>query len=320
MHSQRSPVSIGANPVFRLNAYVYRLNVVIAGAGKCIGFDTAPILPATVWIPQPRYFSLIVSVVMQFKKEYVLFVFLACFFIGNALIAELIGPKIFSLEKSFGFTPVNWSLFGIEGLSFNFSAGSILWPLVFILTDVVNEYFGKKGVKFISYVAVAVIGYAFLMLLLTTSAAPADFWIKLHTDIKPDINTAFGRIFGQGRLIIVGSLTAFLVSQLLDAIFFQKFKKATGERMVWLRATGSTIISQLFDSFIILFIVFYFGADPAHRWSLNQIAAIGLIGYSYKVICALVLTPLLYLVHMGIHRYLGDELAMSLKESSIDKG
>lgn len=256
---------------------------------------------------------------MHFRKEHILFVVLACFFIGNVLIAEMIGPKMFSLEKSFGFAPVNWSLFGIKNLSFNFSAGSILWPLVFILTDVINEYFGKQGVKFISYTALAVISYAFFMLLLTTRAAPADFWLSIHADIKPDINVAFGRIFGQGMLIIIGSLTAFMVSQLLDAIIFQKFKKATGERLIWLRSTGSTIISQLFDSFIILFIVFYFGADAAHRWPLNQIVAIGLIGYCYKVLCAVVLTPLLYAVHGVIRRYLGDELALRLREESIDK-
>lgn len=251
-------------------------------------------------------------------KENRLFLVLACFFVGNTLIAEVIGPKMFSLEKSLGFAPVNWSLFGIENLSFNFSAGSILWPIVFIMTDVINEYYGKRGVKFLSYIAVGVIAYAFLMLLITTKTAPADFWLTINADIQPDINTAFNRIFGTGMLIIIGSLTAFLVSQLLDAYFFQRFKKATGDRLVWLRATGSTVISQFFDSFIILIIVFYIGADPAHRWSWNQIAAIGLMGYFYKVLSAIVLTPLLYFVHGIIRRYLGHDLAEKLIHSAVD--
>ena len=252
------------------------------------------------------------------SKENRLLVVLACFFIGNTLIAEVIGPKMFSLEKSFGFQPINWTLFGIENVSFNFSAGSILWPLVFIMTDVINEYFGKRGVKFLSYIAVGVISYAFLMLLITTKAAPADFWLDINSDIKPDINTAFNRIFGTGMLIIVGSLTAFLVSQLLDAYFFQRFKKATGNRLIWLRATGSTVISQFFDSFIILIIVFYIGADPEHRWSWNQIAAIGLTGYFYKVLTAVILTPFLYFVHAIIGNYLGHDLAERLKQSAVD--
>lgn len=253
----------------------------------------------------------------QLSKENKLFVVLACFFIGNTLIAEVIGPKMFSVERSMGMEPVNWTLFGIQNLSFNFSAGSILWPIVFIMTDVINEYYGKRGVRFLSYMAVGVIGYAFFMLLLTTRAAPADFWLQVNSDIKPDINSAFSRIFNTGMLIIVGSLTAFLISQLLDALIFEKFKKTTGDKYVWLRATGSTVISQFFDSFIILFIVFYFGADPAHRWSLNQIAAIGLMGYFYKVFTAIVLTPLLYFVHGIITRYLGDELATRLKHQAI---
>ncbi len=251
------------------------------------------------------------------NKETRLFLVLACFFVGNTLIAEVIGPKMFSLENSLGFASVNWNLFGIKNLSFNFSAGSILWPVVFVMTDVINEYFGKRGVKFLTYIALGVISYAFFMLLLTTKAAPAAFWLEVNADIKPDINTAFNRIFGTGMLIIVGSLTAFFVSQLMDAYFFQAFKKATGDRMIWLRATGSTVISQLFDSFIILIIVFYIGADPEHRWSWNQIAAIGLMGYFYKVVMAVVLTPVLYVVHGIIGWYLGHDLAERLRKAAI---
>lgn len=256
---------------------------------------------------------------MHFTKENRLFVVLACFFIGNALVAEVIGPKMFSLEETFGFEPVNWSMFGIKNLSFNLSAGSISWPLVFIMTDVVNEYYGKKGVLFISYTAVGMISFAFFMLFFATNVAPAGFWVDLHADIKPDINVAFQRIFSTGMWIIIGSLTAFWVSQLLDAVIFQSFKRWTGERLIWLRATGSTLISQFFDSFIILIIVFYIGADADHRWTINQIAAIGLMGYLYKVLAAIVLTPLLYVVHAIIRSYLGDELAMQLRESSIEK-
>jgi uncharacterized integral membrane protein (TIGR00697 family) len=142
--------------------------------------------------------------------------------------------------------------------------------------------------------------------------------LEVNADIKPDINTAFNRIFGTGMWIIIGSLTAFIVSQLLDAYFFQRIKLATKGRLVWLRATGSTVISQLFDSFIILFIVFYIGADPAHRWSINQIAAIGLMGYFYKVGTAVLLTPLLYSVHNMIHKYLGHDLAERLKKSAVE--
>ncbi|MBL7827605.1 MAG: queuosine precursor transporter, partial [Saprospiraceae bacterium] len=244
----------------------------------------------------------------KLSKEHRLFVVLACFFVGNALVAEVIGPKMFSVEKVFGWEAMNWRIFGIENVSLNFSAGSIIWPIVFIMTDVINEYFGRRGVRMLTYVALAVIGYAFIVLLLTTKAPPADFWLAVNSDLKPDINTAYSRIFGTSMMIIIGSLTAFTVSQLLDALFFQKFKKATGDKHIWLRATGSTLISQFFDTFIILFIAFYFGASPEQRWSLNQIAAFGLVGYVYKVCTAILLTPLLYVIHGLITNYLGAPL------------
>src|SRR5690606_35973195 len=81
-----------------------------------------------------------------------LFVFLAAFFCINAVIAEFIGVKIFALEDTLGIKPLEWNLFGQSG-SLNFTAGTLLWPIVFIMTDTVNEYYGKRGVRFISWLA-----------------------------------------------------------------------------------------------------------------------------------------------------------------------
>src|SRR6478672_9057717 len=140
-----------------------------------------------------------------------LFVFFSCFFVANALIAECIGTKIFSLEKLFGFQPVHFTLFGEKNLSFNLTCGVLLWPLEFVMTDIVNEYYGPKAVKRISYTAVALISYAFLMFYLAIKIPPADFWIKSGVASGiPDMPDAFNAIFGQGMWIILGSLTAFL--------------------------------------------------------------------------------------------------------------
>ena len=92
-----------------------------------------------------------------------LFLFITAFFVANALIAECIGGKIFSLEKVFGMAPSNFSLFGESGLSISLTCGVLLWPLEFLITDIVNEYYGPKAVRQISYIAVALIAYAFLM-------------------------------------------------------------------------------------------------------------------------------------------------------------
>lgn len=246
----------------------------------------------------------------MFKKENLLFIFLGGFFITNAVIAEFIGAKIFSMERTFGFEPVNWTVFGIPGNSFNLSAGVILWPVVFIMTDVINEYYGRKGVRLLTFLTMGLIGYGFFMVYMAIGVEPADFWVQsTNTDIKPDINVAFGRVFGQGLQIIIGSMTAFLVGQLVDVYVFHYLRRKSGAAKIWLRATGSTVVSQLIDSFIVLFIAFYLLATPETRWPISQLFAVGIVGYLYKFIIAVALTPILYLAHYVIDAYLGKELA-----------
>src|SRR6476659_3473817 len=222
-----------------------------------------------------------------------LFLGITAFFCCNALIAESIGTKIFSLEKLFGFHPVNFTLFGQSGLAFNLTCGVLLWPLEFVMTDIVNEYYGPRAVRRISYTAVALISYAFLMFYLAIKIPPADFWIKSGVASGiPDMPDAFNAIFGQGMWIILGSLTAFLVSQIIDVTIFHRIKKITGEKRIWLRATGSTLISQLVDSFIVLFIAFKLGKG----WSWQLVLAICLVNYLYKFTMAIILTPVIYLI------------------------
>lgn len=249
-------------------------------------------------------------------KPTILFISITAFFVANALIAECIGGKIFSLEKIFGIAPANFTIFGQSGLSFNLTCGVLLWPLEFIITDIVNEYYGPKAVRRISFTAVALITYAFVMFYTAIKIPPADFWVGSKTDagIK-DMQGAFNGIFGQGMWIILGSLVAFLVSQIVDVTVFHKIKKVTGERWVWLRATGSTIISQLVDSFVVLFIAFKIG----NGWSWQLVLAICLVNYTYKFIMAVVLTPLIYLFETLIDNYLGHETAREMKMAAMGK-
>jgi uncharacterized integral membrane protein (TIGR00697 family) len=245
-----------------------------------------------------------------------IFVLISAFFVANALIAECIGGKIFSLEKIFGFRPSNFTIFGQQGLSFNLTCGVLLWPLEFVVTDIVNEYYGRKAVKRISYTAVALISYAFIMFYLAIKIPPADFWITSGTGMGiSNMPNAFNAIFGQGMWIILGSLTAFLVSQVIDVTVFHKIKRVTGERKIWLRATGSTVISQLVDSFIVLFIAFKIGKD----WSWQLVLAICLVNYVYKFAMAIILTPLIYLIERGIDNYVGHDTAMKMKLAAMGK-
>lgn len=244
------------------------------------------------------------------QKSTRLFYILGAFFISNAILAEFIGVKIFSLEKTLGFEPINLTIFGYENLSFNLTAGVLLWPIVFIMTDIINEYFGRKGVRFLSFTAAGLISYAYLMVYFAISLTPADFWIIRATqDGQLNMQLAFNTIFGQGLWIIVGSLIAFLIGQLVDVTVFHYFKSITGSSKIWLRATGSTLVSQFLDSFVVLFIAFYIGAG----WDLKLVLAIGVVNYIYKFVIAVLLTPLLYIIHFIIEKYLGKELSDKLQ-------
>lgn len=242
-----------------------------------------------------------------------LFVTLAAFFCANAVLAEFIGVKIFALEDTLGITPLSLHLFGQSG-SLNFTAGTILWPIVFIMTDTVNEYFGKRGVRLISWLAAGLIVYGFVFAYIAIHLAPAPWWIGAMQDQGvPDYQAAFVAIFGQGMWIIVGSLVAFLLGQLIDVSVFHRIRRATGERHAWLRATGSTAVSQLIDSFVVLYIAFVLGPQ---QWSLSLFFAVGTLNYIYKMLAAIALIPLLYLMRAGIRRYLGADRATELREQA----
>jgi queuosine precursor transporter len=242
-----------------------------------------------------------------------LFLVITAFFVANALIAECIGGKLFSLEKLFGLAPSNFSLLGENGLSITLTCGVLLWPLEFIITDIVNEYYGPKAVRRISYIAVALISYGFFMFYMAMNVPAADSWYVSKTaEGVPNMSNAFNAVFGQGMWIILGSIVAFMVSQIVDVTIFHKIKKITGNKKVWLRATGSTLVSQLVDSFIVLFIAFYIG----NNWSFQTVMAICLVNYVYKCLVAIILTPVIYLLETLIDRYLGKEVALNMKNSA----
>jgi uncharacterized integral membrane protein (TIGR00697 family) len=241
-----------------------------------------------------------------------LFIGFTAFFCCNALIAEAIGTKLFSLEKLFGAHPVNFTLFGQSGLSFTLTCGVLLWPLEFVMTDIVNEFYGPKAVRRISMTAVILISYAFLMYYLAIGIPPADVWLSSSSKQGVEnIQNSFNAIFGQNMRIIVGSLIAFLVSQIVDVTVFHQIKKKTGNKHLWLRATGSTLVSQLVDSYIVLFIAF------GYLYSWQFILAVGMMNYIYKFTVAILLTPLIYLIEGRIEHYVGKETAHKMKRSAM---
>lgn len=250
-----------------------------------------------------------------------LFVVLSGFFIANALVAELIGVKIFALENTLGLEPWNFNLFGEIG-ALQFSAGVLLWPLVFVLTDLLNEYYGHRGVRFLSYLTVGLIAYAIVMIYGAIQLEPADWW-RAGAQVQgvPDNQNAFRVILGQGLFIIAGSLIAFLVAQLTDVFVFHRIRRVTGDSRLWLRATGSTLVSQLVDSFIVLYVAFKLGPElfggVSEPWPWSRILAVATVQYLFKFITAILLTPVIYLAHAAIDRYLGEEEARRLRSAAM---
>ena len=242
-----------------------------------------------------------------------LFIFLAGFFLTNALIAEFVGVKIFSLEDTLGVAPFEWQLLGVSG-TLNFTAGVLLWPFVFIMTDVINEYYGVRGVRLISWIAVGFISYAFIAAYVSIALAPAGFWVDANRGLGvADIQLAYGLVFGQGLWTITGSIVAFLIGQLIDVAVFHRIRRATGEKLIWLRATGSTAVSQLIDSFVVLYIAFVLGPQ---QWPIPQFLAVGTVNYFYKMLAAIALIPLLYVARRGIRAYLGADEAQRLRREA----
>ena len=244
-----------------------------------------------------------------------LFIVLAAFFAANAIIAEFVGVKIFALETTFGLPPFGWNLFGQSG-SLSFTAGVLLWPVVFVMTYVINEYFGRRGVRLISFLAAGLICYAFMFAFLAIGLAPAAWWVTVNAERGvPDMQAAFANVFGQGLWTIGGSLVAFLVGQLIDVGIFHRIRTVTGERWIWLRATGSTAVSQLVDSFVVLYIAFVLGPQ---QWPVPLFLAVGTVNYVYKLVAAIALIPLIYLMRRAIERYLGEAEAARLKAEASE--
>jgi uncharacterized integral membrane protein (TIGR00697 family) len=187
----------------------------------------------------------------------------------------------------------------------------ILWPVVFVMTDLINEYYGRAGVRRLTFLAAAVIAWAFVALWLSQYVRAASF--------SPVDDASFDRVFLQSQWIIVGSISAFLLAQLVDVTVFWILRRRTGARMLWLRATGSTLVSQLIDTFVVGFIGLYLPsalgvsrADEPFTFAhyLNTASS----GYVFKFAIAVAVTPVLYLVHGAIDTYLGTAAATEVIE------
>jgi uncharacterized integral membrane protein (TIGR00697 family) len=225
----------------------------------------------------------------------IVYAVLGAFFLTNAILAEMVGGKLIHVA------PESWQIFGQRPAG---TVGVFLWPVVFVTTDLINEYFGRKGVRRITLLTAGMIAWVFIMLQAARSMPATDF--------SAVDDSSFDRVFGQSQWIIVGSLAAFLVSQLVDVAVFQAIRKRSGARMLWLRATGSTVVSQLIDSIIVIWI----GLALPLGWDLSTFASVALPNYLIKLVIAVLMTPVIYALHWLVARYLGRAVAEEIATSA----
>jgi uncharacterized integral membrane protein (TIGR00697 family) len=223
------------------------------------------------------------------SRRDLVFITLAGFFITNAIVAELIGGKLFQVGP------------------FVQSIGIMLWPVVFLTTDLVNEYYGPQGVRRLTLLTVSLIGYTFILLALAMLVTATPF--------SPVSGEAFQTVFGQSLWIIIGSIVAFLTSQLVDVSVFWALRNKTGKKMIWLRATGSTVVSQLLDTFIVQGIAFVIPGV----WTVDEYLKNASAGYVFKLGVAVAITPLIYLLHYLIDRYIGEKESEKLIEHTAEE-
>ncbi|GAB5535557.1 MAG: queuosine precursor transporter [Rubricoccaceae bacterium] len=233
------------------------------------------------------------TVLTRAQKVYVV---CASVFLTALVIAESTAGKFFTAFD----LPGTITILGVEFESVVMTAGVIAFPVTFIVTDVMNEYFGKAGIRFVTYIGLAMVAFAFGLLKIALAVPTAP--------ISPVPDEAFVAVFGTTTRVIFASLVAYVIGQLVDIALFHRLRQWTQGRHLWLRATGSTLGSQFIDTFIVLTIAFW------GNLAWGEILAITLFNYGYKVGIAIGITPLVYLAHALIDRYLGHDRAEALVE------
>jgi uncharacterized integral membrane protein (TIGR00697 family) len=209
-----------------------------------------------------------------------LFLYLTATFVTALVVADIIGGK-FALV---GGVPV--------------SVGMIPFPVTFVLTDLINEYWGKQGARRVTFVGLAMAAFAFVVILVSR--------LLPVSPRSPLPQPVFDQVFGLSNRLYVASLTAYVVGQLSDIYVFNLIKRVTAGKLLWLRATGSTVISQAIDTLVVNFVLLWGStlADGSHA-DLRYILQIAATGYGIKFVIAVALTPLIYAGHGVMHRRFG---------------
>jgi len=210
-----------------------------------------------------------------------LFLILAGIFIASLVSCNLIFQKFFS-----------WTPFGLY--TFEISVGILPYPITFLVTDIISELYGKR--KADQVVISGLVASVFVSLLvLLANAVPQTSW-------SPVSNETFSAVFGLNGPAVFASMVAYLSAQFIDIRIFHFWKKMTNGRHLWLRNNGSTIASQLVDTGAVLLLLCSFDVIAWERFG-------GLLvnGFLFKMLIALLDTPLFYAAVWYLKPLIGDE-------------
>jgi queuosine precursor transporter len=220
---------------------------------------------------------------LNLDKRVGLFVVLAGLFCTALVVADLISVKLFEFRLGPLVSPM--------------TVGIIAFPVTFVLTDILNEFYGKKAARFVTWLGLCMALFTFA----TLSVASAMEWAPLTRapDYRGTVEASFNNVFGGSQRILLASMVAYVISQITDIAVFHLFKRVTHNRLLWLRATGSTAASQCIDTLVFQFVA-WAGVLPG-----AVILDIVVKSYAVKLLVAVGLTPVIYAAHALVERLLG---------------
>jgi uncharacterized integral membrane protein (TIGR00697 family) len=208
-------------------------------------------------------------------------VVLTASFITCLLVGDIIGVKLFQFDDAGHFV---------------ISLGMVPFPITFLLTDLLNEFYGKRAARFVTWIGFAMAVLTFVVIQVVVVLPPAPF--TLGADWTGTTPSAIDNVFGGSKRILFASMVAYISAQLLDIAVFNALKRLTNNRMLWLRATGSTAVSQLLDTVVVQIIAWVGVLSP------SKIVALVVTSYVVKLAVAVGLTPLIYAGHSLMERWL----------------
>ena len=200
----------------------------------------------------------------NFKDQF--YLVLSGIFIASLVTCNLIANKFVTVDMGFKV--------------FIVSAGIIPYPLTFLVTDLISELYGQKKANLVVFA-----GFIASMFVLLFLWLGGQFNAIPESLVSDDI---YNSVFRNAWSIIAASMIAYLFAQFIDVRIFHFWKKLTNGKHLWLRNNGSTVASQLVDTILVICVLF------AGVWSTDQIFSAIIDGWLFKMLMALIDTPVIY--------------------------